>query len=97
MNENKEYLDNEEELEDGLVVLVDEDGHEHTLQVLERVELNGNDYAILVPWDEEEDDSAIPFKIVVEDGEELLYDIEDDDEWEAIVEFWNNYVDEQED
>ena len=46
---------------------------------------------------EEEDDSAIPFKIVVEDGEELLYDIEDDDEWEAIVEFWNNYVDEQED
>ena len=97
MDENKEYLDNEEELEDGLVVLVVEDGHEHTLQVLERVELNGNDYAILVPWDEEEDDSAIPFKIVVEDGEELLYDIEDDDEWEAIVEFWNNYVDEQED
>ena len=76
MDENKEFLDNEEELEDGLVVLVDEDGHEHTLQVLERVELNGNDYAILVPWDE---------------------DIEDDDEWEAIVEFWNNYVDEQED
>ena len=49
-------------------MLVDEDGHEHTLQVLERVELNGNDYAILVPWDEEEDDSAIPFKIVVEEA-----------------------------
>ena len=97
MDENKEYLDNEEQLEEGLVVLVDEDGHEHTLQVLERVELNCNDYAILVPCDEEEEDSPIHIKIDVEDGEELRYDIEDDDEWEAIVEFWNNYVDEQED
>lgn len=96
MEENKDLLENEE-LEEGLVVLVDEDGHEHTLQVLERVELNDQEYAILVPWDDEDDDSAIPFKIVVEDGEELLYDIDDDDEWDAIVEFWNNYVDEQED
>ena len=96
MDEKDLFLDNDEELEDGLVVLVDEEGHKHTLQVLERVELNGQDYAILVPWDEEEDDSAIPFKIVVEDGEELLYDIDDDDEWDAIVEFWNNYVDEAE-
>lgn len=96
MEENKDLLENEE-LEEGLVVLVDEDGHEHTLQVLERVELNDQEYAILVPWDEDDEDSAIPFKIVVEDGEELLYDIEDDDEWDAIVEFWNHYVDEQED
>ena len=94
MDEKDLFLDNDEELEDGLVVLVDEEGHEHTLQVLERVELNGQDYAILVPWDEEEDDSAIPFKIVVEDGEELLYDIDADDEWDASVEFWNTYVDE---
>ena len=53
MDEKDLFLDNDEELEDGLVVLVDEEGHEHTLQVLERVELNGQDYAILVPWDEE--------------------------------------------
>lgn len=95
MEDNKEFVPNDGELEDGLVVLIDEDDHEHTFQVLERVQLNGNDYAILVPWDEKDDDSAIPLKIVVEDGEELLYDIEDDDEWEAIVEFWNNYVDEE--
>lgn len=96
MDENKDLTHNEEELEDGLVVLIDEDNNEHTFQVLERIELNGQEYAILVPWDEEDDDSAIPLKIVIEDGEELLYDIDDDDEWEAIVEFWNNYVDEEE-
>ena len=96
MDENKDLTHNEEELEDGLVVLVDEDNNEHTFQVLERIELNGQEYAILVPWDEDDDDSAIPLKIVIEDGEELLYDIDDDDEWEAIVEFWNNYVDEEE-
>ena len=96
MDENKDVTHNEEELEDGLVVLIDEDNNEHTFQVLERIELNGQEYAILVPWDEDDDDSAIPLKIVIEDGEELLYDIDDDDEWEAIVEFWNNYVDEEE-
>ena len=96
MDENKDLTYNEEELEDGLVVLIDEDNNEHTFQVLERIELNGQEYAILVPWDEDDDDSAIPLKIVIEDGEELLYDIDDDDEWEAIVEFWNNYVDEEE-
>ena len=96
MDENKDLTHNEKELEDGLVVLIDEDNNEHTFQVLERIELNGQEYAILVPWDEDDDDSAIPLKIVIEDGEELLYDIDDDDEWEAIVEFWNNYVDEEE-
>lgn len=96
MDENKDLTPNEEELEDGLVVLIDEDNNEHTFQVLERIELNGQEYAILVPWDEDDDDSATPLKIVIEDGEELLYDIDDDDEWEAIVEFWNNYVDEEE-
>ena len=96
MDENKDLTHNEEELEDGLVVLIDEDNNEHTFQVLERIELNGQEYAILVPWDEDDDDSAIPLKIVIKDGEELLYDIDDDDEWEAIVEFWNNYVDEEE-
>ena len=29
-------------------------------------------------------------------NEKYLQDIDDDDEWEAIVEFWNNYVDEEE-
>ena len=96
MDENKDLKHNEEELEEGLVELIDEDNNEHTFQVLERIELNGQEYAILVPWDEDDDDSAIPLKIVIEDGEELLYDIDDDDEWEAIVEFWNNYVDEEE-
>ncbi len=96
MVENAEFEKNDGELEDGLVVLIDEENHEHTFQVLERVELKGQEYAILVPWDEDDDDSAIPLKIVIEDGEELLYDIDDDEEWEAIVEYWNSYVDEEE-
>ena len=96
MVENAEFEKNDGELEDGLVVLIDEENHEHTFQVLARVELKGQEYAILVPWDEDDDDSAIPLKIVIEDGEELLYDIDDDEEWEAIVEYWNSYVDEEE-
>ena len=41
MEDNKEFVPNDGELEDGLVVLIDEDDHEHTFQVLERREEKG--------------------------------------------------------
>lgn len=95
MEENKE-LTPEEELEEDLVVLVDEEDHEHTFQVIETFKLNEQEYAVLVPWDEEEEDSAIVLRIVEENGEDVLYDIEDDAEWEAVAAFWNAHVDEEE-
>jgi uncharacterized protein YrzB (UPF0473 family) len=95
MDENKD-LTPEEELEEDLVVLVDEDDHEHTFQVIETFELNGQEYAVLFPWEEEEEDSAVVLRIVEENGEDMLYDIEDDAEWEAVAAYWNEHVDEEE-
>ncbi len=93
--EKNEMLD-ENTIEEELVVLVDEEDNEHTFQIIEVIELNEQEYAVLVPWDEKDDDSAIVLKIVEENGEEMLYDIEDDKEWEAVVEYWNSYVDAEE-
>ena len=89
MANEKEMLD--EELDD-VLILVDEEEQEHPFQMIDMVEVDGNQYAVLVPLEEGSDeDEAIILKIVLdENGEEVLYDIEDDEEWEKVVDIWND-------
>ena len=81
----------EEELDD-VLILVDEENQEHPFQMIDMVEVDGNKYAVLVPLEEGSDeDEAIILKIVEdENGEVVLYDIEDDEEWEKVVDIWND-------
>ena len=81
----------EEELDD-VLILVDEEDQEHPFQMIDMVEVDGSQYAVLVPLEEGSDeDEAIILKIVLdENGEEVLYDIEDDEEWEKVVHIWND-------
>lgn len=81
----------EEEMDD-VLILVDEENQEHPFQMIDMVEVDGSQYAVLVPLEEGSDeDEAIILKIVVdENGEEVLYDIEDDEEWEKVVDIWND-------
>lgn len=81
----------EEEM-DNVLILVDEEDQEHPFEVLDMVEVDGNQYAVLAPLEEgAEEDEAIILKIVTdENGEEMLYDIEDDEEWEKVVDIWND-------
>ncbi|NLH96929.1 MAG: DUF2800 domain-containing protein, partial [Clostridiaceae bacterium] len=43
---------------DDIVVLVDEDGEEVEFEHIDTIEMNGNEYVILVPLAEEEDDEV---------------------------------------
>lgn len=81
----------EEEMDD-VLILIDEDDQEHPFQMIDMVEVDGSRYAVLVPQEEgAEEDEAIILKIVEdENGEEVLYDIEDDEEWEKVVDIWND-------
>ena len=81
----------EEELDD-VLILVDEEDQEHPFQMIDMVEVDGSQYAVLVPLEEGSDeDEAIILKIVLdENGEDVLYDIEDDEEWEKVVDIWND-------
>lgn len=78
--------------DENIVVLTDDEGIDHEFAVLEIMELDDSQYAILLPLageDEEEEDEAIILKIEVdENGEEILCDIEDDDEWEMVAQAW---------
>lgn len=84
MTDNHDH-NHDHDFEDDIIVLVDEDDVEHTFTVLEYVEIDEQVYAVLLP-DENPEDGAFIFKVEIdENGEELLMDIEDDEEFERVV------------
>ena len=102
MTDEKELLENEN-LENENVILVDEDGEEHTFVLLDVIEVEGSEYAILEPVDEDGDEDkdedeeaeAVILKITLdENNEEILVDIEDDDEWEKVADYWQEIMEE---
>ncbi len=91
--------DHEMEYEEQVVTLIDEEGVEHPFAVVEIIEVAGQEYAIMAPMeegDDEEEDEAVIFRLEIDEetGDELLAEIEDDEEWEMVA---NAYTDLEED
>ncbi|TEB17630.1 hypothetical protein Psfp_00502 [Pelotomaculum sp. FP] len=79
-----------------VITLVDEEGAEHDFTVVDIINVDGSEYAILLPV-EEENDEAIILKFTHDDeGNELLVDIEDDEEWEKVADAWEEMLTEEE-
>ena len=71
------------------ITIVDEDGTEYELEVLNTVEYNGASYLAVIPADNGEADTDLEISIlksIEEDGEPLLCAIEDEDELQAVYE-----------
>ena len=91
-----------EEYGPDFITLTDEDGNEFELEHLGTLELNGTVYMSFVPADMDEDDEdfgLILLKVVEKDGEELLADIDDEQELDAVYEKFMEelFEDEEED
>jgi uncharacterized protein YrzB (UPF0473 family) len=72
--------------EDEVIVLTDDDGEEHEFNLIDTITIDDKEYAILQPVEEEE---AIILRFGIDDdGDEVLYDIEDDEEWEKVADAW---------
>ena len=72
---------------DEKIILVNEDGEEVEFYIDEQFEFEDNLYVVL--YEKEEDDDALLFKILEdEDGEMQLIEVEDDDEFERVSEFY---------
>lgn len=85
--------------EDEVLTLTDEEGNEHDFSVIDMIEMDGSEYAILVPVEGQEgdEDEAIILKIVTDDdGNEVLVDIEDDEEWEKVADTYASMMEEEE-
>lgn len=82
------------------VILVDEEGAEHEFAIIDVLEVDGAEYAVLEPLEEDEDEEtaeAIILKIGKdENGEDILFDIDDDAEWEKVADKWQEMIEEDE-
>ncbi len=82
------------------ITIVDEDGTEYELEVLNTVEYNGASYLAVIPADNGEADTDLEISIlksIEEDGEPLLCAIEDEDELQAVYELIMDSLYEEED
>ncbi len=98
MDENLTNLPDEGEETEFLadiIVLTDEEGVEHSFELVDTLDLDGNEYVALVTTLDdsndilEDDGNLVIMKIVATEGEEeILEIIEDDDEFEKVSEIF---------
>lgn len=82
------------------ITIVDEDGTEYELEVLNTVEYNGASYLAVIPADNGEADTDLEISIlksIEDDGEPLLCAIEDEEELQAVYELIMDSLYEEED
>ena len=83
------------------VTVTDDEGNEFELERPGTLEYRGATYMSFVPADmdeEDEDFGLIVLKVIEQDGEELLADIDDQDELDAVYEqFMDTLFDDEED
>lgn len=79
-----------EEFGNDLVTIIDDDGNEFTLELLDTMDYNGESYGAFLPTDIDEDDpdyGVIILRIVEDDdGSELFESIDDDDKLQDVFE-----------
>ncbi len=75
------------------IIFLDEEGNKIEFEVVDTVEIEEEKYALLAIDGEDED--AYVYKIVEVDGKEEYIAVEDDEEFERVLEEYNSYFDEE--
>ena len=90
-----------EEFGSDYVTIVDDDGQEFELEVLDTMDYNGNTYMAFLPADMEEDDPdygiVILRSVLDEKGEELFESVDDEKELDDVYEHFMKILFDDED
>ena len=84
------------------ITVTDEDGQEIVLEFIEALEHNGQLYQAFFPAETEDDEDnpdngLVIFKVIHEDGEDLLSTLDSDEELDAVYDlFMENLFDDEE-
>lgn len=81
-----------EDLEDQMIETVDEEGNIINFQVIDFIETDGKEYALLLPQenDDSEEDKEVVLMRLTKEGEEYSFEmIEDDDEFNRVLDYIN--------
>ena len=76
------------------VILQDEEGNEVIFDIIDIFDLNGKNYAVLCPKEDDEESAVIFEMQEINDGEVTLQEIEDDKVWEEVVTYWEALIEE---
>lgn len=76
-----------------LFELIDDDGNKRSFELIDSSEFEGEQYCVMIPAAEnddylENDCEIVILKVIEEDGDEILTTIDDDDEFEAVSEYF---------
>lgn len=84
-----------EDEEEPVIIVTDENGVERELIHIRTFDHGDNEYAVLIDRNDPDADGHI--LRIEQDGDEMvLANIEDDEEWETVVEIYNSIVEEEE-
>lgn len=87
-----------EDERDDIVILIGEDGEEVEFEHLDTIEMNGNEYVILLPLDEQDDevDEVVILKVDHnEDGEDAFITVDDEEELNEVFEEFKERMEEE--
>lgn len=85
-----------------IIYTTDEEGVEHQFQMLDMIEVDGQAYALLLyidpeaqPAEDDEDDvdELVVMRITKEGDEQVFESIEDEDEFDRVVDYVSDYLD----
>lgn len=82
---------------ENIITLLDDDDNPIDFEIIEMLEISGKSYAFLLPLNSEDEnadeDEAVIFRIdKSDDGDEIFAYIEDDAEWEMVVDTYNDML-----
>ena len=69
---------------DNIIVLNDEDGNEVEFEYLDAVEMDGKEYIILLPVDEQENGEVVIFRVEGDEENETYVGLDDEEEAEKV-------------
>ncbi len=82
-------------MQENIISLLDENGVESSFEIILTLEAEGKEYAILAPLSEEESEEALVFRIDTDEQGEILVPLEDDKEYEIVVDVYNTLMEEE--
>lgn len=83
--------------EDQIIETIDENGNVIKFELFDIVEVDEQEYALLLPVDEEEESTEVVLMRLSKEGEEYLFEtIDDDEEFEKVAAYIESMEDEDE-
>ncbi|EMS69785.1 Protein of unknown function (DUF1292) [Ruminiclostridium cellobioparum subsp. termitidis CT1112] len=92
-------MSNMDEERDDIVILVGEDGEEVEFEHIDTIEMNGNEYVVLLPVEDQENEEADEVVILKvdhgDDGEDSFVTVDDEDELNNVFEEFKTRMEEE--